>query len=176
MPPISGIRTAQRDRSQGAVGADMGGSSFTGLGRSCTLGRTMTVAASREGIGDGISSREHVRTMRMQRHLVVAGLACVVCIAIGPTAQSLRELMILTSLIGVVLGLLARAVDARLGYGWGWLYGEPEYSTWLDVFVDSVLRRLTAVLVDHSLAHRSAIEVAGNESKIRMLPPQPDRR
>ena len=114
--------------------------------------------------------------MRMQRHLVVAGLACVVGIVIGPTVQNFRGLMILTGLVGVVLGLLARAVDARLGYGWGWLYGEPEYSTWLDLFVDGILRRLTAVLVDHSLAHRSAIDSAGNESKIRMLPPEPDRR
>ena len=64
--------------------------------------------------------------------------------------QGFNVLMILTVAIGVVLGSLARAVDARLGYCWGWLYGEHRSSTWLDRSVDGILRRLIAVQIHHS--------------------------
>jgi hypothetical protein len=89
----------------------------------------MTVAASIYGVGDRIVPRERIRTMRMQRHLVVAVLACAAYVASGPSVYSLLEVVILSAFIGVVLGSLARAADARLGNGWGWLYGEPVLDT-----------------------------------------------
>ena len=120
--------------------------------------------------GERIIPRERIRTIRMQRHLVVAGLACVTCIVIGPTVYSLPGLLTLSAFIGFVVGSLARAVDARLGDWWGWLYGEPEYPTRLDLFVDSVVRRLAAV----QLGHSSPGAVIDDESRIRILPLVPD--
>ncbi len=130
----------------------------------------MTVAASIYGVGDRIVPRERIRTMRMQRHLVVAVLACAAYVASGPSVYSLLEVVILSAFIGVVLGSLARAADARLGNGWGWLYGEPVYSTRLDLLVDAILRRLISAQISHSSAANSAIDAADHDSKIRMLP------
>jgi hypothetical protein len=75
-----------------------------------------------------------------------------------------------------VVGSLARAADARLGYWWGWLYGEPEHSTSLDLFVDGVIHRLIPVQAGHSTTSHFAIDSADNDSKIRILPLEPDRR
>ena len=126
--------------------------------------------------GTPIVSRERVRTLRMQRHLVVAGLACVTCIVIDPTVYSLPGLLTLSAFIGFVVGSLARAVDARLGDWWGWLYGEPEYPTQLDLLVDGILGRLTAVLIGRSSTTGSAIDSVDNEPRVRVLPLGPEHR
>ena len=136
----------------------------------------MTVGTSPDRVGDRITPRERVRTMRMQRHLAVAGLACVAFVVIRPTVYSLVGLMTLVAFIGFVLGSLARAVDARLGAGWGWLYGEPEYLTRLDLLVDGILRRLTAVQIGHSSATGFAIAPADDEPSVRILPLERERR
>ena len=136
----------------------------------------MTVAASPNGVGDRTVSREHVRTMRMQRHLVVAGFACAACIAIRPTFYTLPGYVILTAFVGVVLGSLARAVDAHLGYWWGWLYGEPDHSTRLDVLVDGIVRRLSTVKNDRLRANSSVADTADNDARIRIIPLEPDQR
>lgn len=136
----------------------------------------MTVAASPNGVGDRIASREHVRTMRMKRHLVVAGLISVACFVVGPTFYNLPEFLILATVVGVVLGSLARAVDARIGYCWGWLYGEPKSSTWLDRSVDGVLRRLSAVQIRHSSADVSAIGASDDDPRIRIVPVDLEQR
>ena len=125
--------------------------------------------------GTLVSPRERVRTMRMQRHLAVAGLACAAGVVIGPTVYSLSGLLILAAFIGFVLGSLARAADARLGNWWGWLYGEPEYSTRLDRLVDGTLRRLTAVQIGHSWVTSSAIDAVDSEPRIRILPLELER-
>ena len=126
--------------------------------------------------GTPIVSRERVRTLRMQRHLVVAALACVMCVVIGPTVYSLPGLLTLSAFIGFVFATLARAVDARLGYWWGSLYGEPEYSTRLDLLVDVILGHLTAILIGHSAITGSAIDSVDNEPRVRILPLGPERR
>ena len=138
--------------------------------------KTMNVAASLDGVDDRIVSRHHIHTMRMQRHLAVAGFACVTCAVLGPAAYDLLGLMILTVSVGVVLGSLARAADARLGYWWGWLYGEPEYSTWLDLLVDSILLRLISVPIGHSAAANPATDTTDHESKIQILPLESEHR
>ena len=136
----------------------------------------MTVAASPNGVGDRTISREHVRTMRMQRHLVVAGFTCAAYLAIRPTFYTLLGYIILTAFIGVVLGSLARAADAHLGYWWGWLYGEPDHSTRLDILVDGIVRRLTTVKNDRFQANRSATDAADSDSRIRIIPLEPEQR
>jgi hypothetical protein len=136
----------------------------------------MNAAASLDGVGDRIVPRHHIRTIRMQRHLVVAGFASVTYAVIGPSVDDFLGLMILAVFVSVVLGSLARAADARIGYGWGWLYGEPEYSTWLDLFVDGILRRLISVPISHSSAADSAIDTVDDESRIRILPLESEHR
>jgi hypothetical protein len=136
----------------------------------------MSAAALLDDVGDRIVPRHRIRTMRMQRHLAVAGLACVTYAVIGPSIYDLLGLMILLVFVSVVLGPLARAADACLGYGWGWLYGEPEYSTWLDLLVDGILRRLISVSIRHSSTAGSAIDAVDHESKIRGLPLESEHR
>jgi hypothetical protein len=136
----------------------------------------MSVATSISGVGDRVVPRERIRTMRMQRHLAVAVLACAAFVASGPSVYSLLEVVILSAFIGVGLGSLARAADARLGYGWGWLYGEPVYSTRLDLLVDGILHRLISVVISHSSAAKSAVDAADHESKIRILPLESEHR
>ena len=136
----------------------------------------MTVATSPHGVGARATSRGRVRTMRMQRHLAVAGLACVAGVVVRPTVHSLVGLLILVALIGSILGSLARAVDARLGAGWGWLYGEPVYSTRFDLLVDGIFRHLTAVQTGQPSATGFAIDPAGYESRIRILPLESEQR
>jgi hypothetical protein len=133
---------------------------------------TMNVPASPDGVGDRILHHHHIHTMRMQRHLAVAGLACVAYVFTGPTVDSLLELVVRAAVIYVFLRSLARAVDARLGYWWGWLYSEPTYSTWLDLSLDSILRRPISAQIGHS----SAGGTADNESRIRILPLEPKQR
>jgi hypothetical protein len=127
----------------------------------------MILAPPRNGDPDRIAPREHVRTMRMQRHLTLAGLTCVLGIVIGQAVHSLLGFMILLACTEAVLGSLARAADACLGHWSGWLYGEPVYSTWLDLFVCAILRRI---------ATGSALNTVDNESKIRILPLEPSER
>jgi hypothetical protein len=136
----------------------------------------MSVTISTYGVEDRGVPRERIRTMRMQRHLVVAVLASAAYVASGPSVYSLLEVVILSIFIGVVLGSLARAADARLGYGWGWLYGEPVYSTRLDLLINGILRRLISVPISHSSAANSAIDAADHESRIRILPLESEHR
>jgi hypothetical protein len=136
----------------------------------------MSVATSIYGVEDRGVPRERIRTMRMQRHLVVAVLASAAYVASGPSVYSLLEVVILSTFIGVVLGSLARAADARLGYGWGWLYGEPKHSTRLDLLINGILRRLISVSISHSSAANSAIDAADHESRIRILPLESEHR
>ena len=132
---------------------------------------TMNVAAPQNGVGDRIVPHHHIRTMRMQRHLVVAGLASAAYVVSGPTTNSLMGIIVLAVFIYVVLESMGRAVDARLGFWWGWLYGEPEHSTRLDLAVDRVVRRLVSVQVPDPSATPFAIEATGTEPRIRILPP-----
>ena len=134
--------------------------------------RTMNITASPDGVGGQILHHHHVHVVRMQRHLAVAGLACVAYVVTGPTVDSILELVVRAVFIYVFLGSLARAVDARLGYWWGWLYGEPEHSTWLDLSLDSILRRPISAEIGHS----SAADTADNESRIQILPLEPKQR
>lgn len=138
--------------------------------------REMSVATSIYGVGDRVVPRERIRTMRMQRHLVVAVLACVAYVASGPSVYSLLELVVLAAFIYVVLASFARATDARLGYLWGWLYGEPKCPTWLDILIDGILRRLISAQIGDSSATGSAIDTADNESRIRILPLESEQR
>jgi hypothetical protein len=96
----------------------------------------------------------------------MAGLACVVCIVVGPTFHNLPELMTLAVVTGVVLGSLAGAVDARLGYCWGELYREPKSTTWLDRSIDGVLRRLIVVQIRHPPTDGSANGTLDDDPRI----------
>lgn len=108
--------------------------------------------------------------MRMQRHLGVAALACLAYIIIRPRLDTLAGVLILTALVGFVLGSLGRAMDARLGHWWGWLYGEPEHSTRLDMWVEGIVHHLTAVRLSHSVTTGPEIAATNQEARIRILP------
>lgn len=130
----------------------------------------MNVAAPQGGVGDRIVPHRHIRTMRMQRHLAIAALACAAYVVTGPTTNNLIGVVLLAVFTYVVLESFARAADARLGYWWGWLYGEPQQSTRLDLAVDRVVRRLVSVQVRGPSSSAFA-EAVDNEPKIRILPP-----
>ncbi len=117
-----------------------------------------------------ITDRRHVRTMRMRRHLAVAGLALVAFLASGPTTSTLAGLLVLSAFVGVVIGSLARAADARLGYWWGWLYGEPMRPTKLDLVIEGLVARHTAVLGRRRLAEPSDPSVHSEDSMVRIVP------
>ncbi len=133
--------------------------------------KTMNVAAPQGGVGDRIVPHHRVRTMRMQRHLVLAGVASAAYVVSGPTTSSLMGIIVLAAFTYVVLESIGRAVDARLGFWWGWLYGEPEHSTRLDLAVDRIVRRLVSVQVGEPSATPFAVEATATEPRIRILPP-----
>ena len=120
--------------------------------------------------GKMITQRERIRTMRMQRHLGAATLACLAYTVSRPGLDTIAGFLILTALVGFVLGSLCRAMDARLGHWWGWLYGEPEGSTRLDVWVEGIVHHLTAVWLSHSVTTDPGIDTPDNELKVRILP------
>ena len=101
----------------------------------------MNAAAPRIDVGDWITNRERVRSMRMQRHLAVAGLTGVGCAYAGSAISTPLGFAMLMVFIAVAFSSLARAVDARFGYWWGWLYPEPKQSTASDRFVDQLIHR-----------------------------------
>jgi hypothetical protein len=107
----------------------------------------MTAVAPRVDVREWISIREHVRFLRMQRHLTVAVAGVVACVIVAPASNTLAGLTLLAVLVGVMLSSFARAVDARIGYLWGWLYPEPKQSTRLDRFVDRAIHSLLVTQV-----------------------------
>jgi len=98
--------------------------------------------------------------MRMQRHLAVATAAAVACLFVSLPTTTLAEGALLTILVGVVLNSLARALDARIGYLWGWVYPEPAQSAWFDRLADRAINRPVAPQVV-------------DESPVRVLPLDP---
>jgi hypothetical protein len=90
-----------------------------------------------------ITQRERVRSMRMRRHLAAAVAAALLLGFLVPVADSLFERALIPVLVAVVLQSLARGVNARFGYLWGWIYPEPRRTTALDRFVEGFLARAT---------------------------------
>ena len=106
-----------------------------------------------------IAQRERVRTMRMQRHLASAGAAALSLGFLIPVADSLVERALIPFLVAVVLQSLARGVNARFGYLWGWIYPEPRRTTAIDRFFE---RFVTAATRPHEDA---------SETRVRPLDP-----
>ena len=102
----------------------------------------MSCAPYAASVADWISHTEHVRWLRAQRHLAIAIPAAVLCAFVAPILHTLGGLPLFVALVFVVLDSFARALDARLGYLWGWLYSEPIRSTRLDLIADRIIRRL----------------------------------
>ncbi|MDF1597810.1 MAG: hypothetical protein P1T08_17155 [Acidimicrobiia bacterium] len=102
----------------------------------------MSVAPHAASVAEWISRTEHVRWLRAQRHLAIAVPAAALCAFVAPILKTLGGLPLFVTLVFVVLDSLARALDARLGYLWGWLYSEPKRSTRLDLIADRIIRRL----------------------------------
>jgi hypothetical protein len=102
------------------------------------------IASTTTPAGVWISERERVRTLRTQRYLAVAVVAGLTLVLISPIADTLLEFALVSILVFVVLNSFGRAMDARLGYLWGWLYPEPERTTRFDRTVDRILHRLIA--------------------------------
>ena len=90
-------------------------------------------------------AREHVRTLRMQRHIAVALPAALVIPFVAPYVLTILGLVLVSVLVYVVFDSLGRAIDARLGYWWGWLYPDRERPTRFDLAVDRVVHLLLAV-------------------------------
>jgi len=105
----------------------------------------MIAASLQVDVDDWITTRERVRSMRMQRHLAVAAVAVAACALVAPATATLAGFTMLSVLVGVVLNSLARAVDAQIGYLWGWVYPEPEQATRFDRSVDRAVHRLIPV-------------------------------
>ncbi len=110
----------------------------------------MNAATPRIEVGVRIAARERASVMRMQRHLAVATIAAMACAIVTPAADTLLEMALVPVFVGVMLSSLARGVDARYGYWWGWLYPEPERPTRLDRTVDRIIHRLVVAQVDES--------------------------
>jgi len=102
----------------------------------------MSVALYGASVTEWITHTEHIRWLRAQRHLAIAIPAAVLCVFVAPILHTLGGLPLFIALVFVVLDSLARALDARLGYLWGWLYSEPIRSTRLDLIADRITRRL----------------------------------
>jgi len=110
----------------------------------------MDAATPQIEVGIRIAALERVRFMRMQRHLAVATVAGSACVVVTPAAGTPLGMALLAVFVSVVLNSLARGVDARYGYWWGWLYPEPGRPTRLDLIADRIVHRLVVAPVDES--------------------------
>jgi len=128
------------------------------------------MAAGTSGLTEG---RERVRTMRMQRHLFVAVLALIGLAVGGPIFSTVLGLVALALLIGVFLNSLARAADARLGYWWGWLYGEPRQSTRFDCGIERLVRRYASIAVRRPVLGSRSVGPFESEPRVRIVPIEP---
>lgn len=86
----------------------------------------MTITTFRSvDVGQWITTRERVRTMRMRRHLRVAALGVVALGFLIPATDTVLEASLVPILVTVVLQSIARGINAGFGYLWGWVYPEP---------------------------------------------------
>lgn len=95
-------------------------------------------------VREWITTLESIRQLRMQRHIVIAALAGFLVVLAPLIPDPMTELVVVALLVGVVLQSLARGLNARFGYMWGWPHPEPKRSTRLDQFVDRLIRRFSA--------------------------------
>jgi hypothetical protein len=102
----------------------------------------MNAAKPRVDVREWITIREHVRFLRMQRHLTVAVVGVVAGVVVAPASNTLAGFTLLVILAGVMVSSFSRALDARIGYLWGWWYPEPKQSRRLDRFVDRAIHSL----------------------------------
>jgi hypothetical protein len=112
-----------------------------------------------------MAERERVRTLRVQRHLAIASLAGLALTFVGPYLDTLLGVLLFSLLVFLVLDALARAMDAYLGFMWGWLYGEPERTTRLDRIVHDTVQRLLSAQVHR----RSTVPVDDPPVRVRPL-------
>lgn len=102
-----------------------------------------TKPASTSAAGRWIA-RERARTLRMQRHIAVAVLATSAIFLVARYVFTIFGLLAVAVLVYVVIDSLGRAIDARLGYWWGWLYPDRARPSRFDLAVDRVVRVLMA--------------------------------
>lgn len=100
--------------------------------------------ATRVDVGEWITTRERVRSRRLQRHLAIAGIASLWLFHLFATYDSLLDAALIPIAMAVFLQSIARGVSARFGYLWGWPYPEPVASTRLDLWVAGVASRLSS--------------------------------
>lgn len=110
-----------------------------------------------------ITERERVRRARSVRHLVVGLVAIAGLILVADFPVPLVGFVAGIALLAVALDAFAKAIDAHLGWAWGWLYGDPSRSTWIDRVCDRLVSRIPKP--------RSPIEEAP-PSRVRVLPPR----
>ena len=109
-----------------------------------------------------LMEREHLRTLRLQRHLVVATAAGVLLAVLASAVDTLLEAALLPVLVGITVGSFARGVDARFGHLWGWLYSEPLAFNKLD--------RLAAKLIESA---RPPVRDRPGRVEVRVRPIDP---
>ena len=107
-----------------------------------------------------IPRRESVRQLRMQRHFVVSALGLVLLVFASAIPQPLLKLVLVAALTMLTLESLARGLNAKWGYLWGWPYPDPKESTRCDVVVDGVVHQLASPLAESETS-----------SKVRPLDP-----
>ena len=112
-----------------------------------------------------MAERERVRTLRVQRHLAMASLAGLAVTFVVPYLGTLLGVILFSLLVFLVLDALAKAMDAYLGFMWGWLYGEPERTTSLDRVVHDTIQRLVSAQV----RRRAAVPVDDPPVRVRPL-------
>lgn len=120
------------------------------------------VAPSVTEMFERIEARERVRTLRMQRHLIVGSLAMSSLVVLGQFADTVAELALLPVLIGIAVRSLMRGVDAKFGHLWDWIYAEPLTPTRLD--------RLAGRLIDRASSRLWVVDTIA-ESPVRPLDP-----
>ena len=114
-------------------------------------------------------ARERARTLRMQRHVAVAVLAALAIPFVARYMLTIFGLVAVSVLVYGVSDSLGRAIDARLGSGWGWLYPDRARPSRFDLAVDRIVRLLLAVCRRAIRRLASAGRVEEPPSRVRPL-------
>ena len=121
---------------------------------------TSTTADRVSEILDRLEKRARIRTLRMKRDLVAAAVAAVTMALMASSVDTWFEIILALFLLGLVVRLAVRGLDAMFGDVRDDSYAEPDSMGWAD--------RMTERLVD---AFRPLDAPAQTEIKVRPLDP-----
>ena len=128
--------------------------------RNMSTSMTNATADKVTEILDRIEERKRIRTLRMQRHLIVAAVAFVTMALMATSVDTWFEILLGLFLLGLATRSVERGLDLIFGDVRDATYSEPDSMRWAD--------RLTERLVD---ACRPIDPPAQAEIKVRPLDP-----